>query len=769
MPGKIVRLLAAVLLAAMLGGCSFTEAEPLCVSAAFRTGYAGQEGQVLCLDIQTVPAENYFTPQALVTLVIVLDRDQTDAEIESWEDLMDSGLRVEIPQGKILRRAALGALAYGMDGSLRDTGGAVRYLRQLQEQGRLETGGEPCAATLCFDVQAAERIREGENLAVAVPRTLTFSLGILSEEPVEAGLLPDTLFRMTDGTTKAEGYAASYENARRLTEVEEFQSLTAQTTRIFRRQVLHTRYLAAASGLEASFAAVMAVVLTIFWAASALHRTTREDIHRAILGAGLMIAGWLLVRLVKYNLADNTLNRYAWYSYYLFMLGLPLVLLYIAAVVDLPWPRKKSVPGWMTPFVMAYPLMMGLVMTNDFHNLVFRLIPGGSWERDYTYGPGYFLILGCCSCMVTLAMGLLIAKAGKSPKRWGRLLPLGVVGLLGVYITGYILGIPLIRDSDLTLVICTLAVLLTESVFHSGLIPVNTHYRELFVDSPLSIQLLDSSGTTVLAAAHAEELSPEQRLTALTRPGVPFRKDQRTRLHSRKIRGGTVVWQEDMSDLNTVQEQIRDSVERLRAANSLLSRDGQIRKRKMEAEIQGDLFDRLEQDIRNRTDELSRVIRALPDSPRRQEHTAYITLMLCHIKRRCNFFFLAQEDVRMQGNDLSVYLDELSEFAAYAGVHALVRSSLPAKLEVAAATVCYDFYFFLLAWSVCSSRATLVGQLEQEGEKLVFRVWSSENTEEIPLPEDFRRAAEAVGGEISSRNLEDSNLMELNLGGGEKK
>ena len=308
-----------------------------------------------------------------------------------------------------------------------------------------------------------------------------------------------------------------------------------------------------------------------------------------------------------------------------------------------------------------------------------------------------------------------------------------------------------------------------ESVFHSGLMPVNTHYRDLFEDSPLSIQLLDSQGATVLAAAHAQPLSPEQRLTALTRPGVPFRKDQRTRLHSRKIRGGTVVWQEDMSDLNTVQEQIRDSVERLRAANSLLSRDSQIRKRKMAAQIESDLFDRMEQDIRSRTDELSRVIRALPDSPRRQEHTAYITMMLCHIKRRCNFFFLAQEDSRMEGNDLSVYLDELSEFASYAGVHALVRSSLPRKLEVRLATVCYDYYFFLLAWSVCTSGATLVGQLEQEEQGLCFRAWSSENAEDIPFPEDFLQAVAASGGRISCREMEDSNLIELNFGGGQKR
>ena len=216
------------------------------------------------------------------------------------------------------------------------------------------------------------------------------------------------------------------------------------------------------------------------------------------------------------------------------------------------------------------------------------------------------------------------------------------------------------------------------------------------------------------------------------------------------------LWQEDITALKHLGKEIEASVEKLETANALLRQEGEIRRRKLASEVKAQLFSSLEGEIREKTQELSEAIRELPQSPDKEKHTAYLTLLLCHIKRRCNLFFLAEEGKEMSGEELSIYLDELSEFAGYAGVRALVRCGVTDILNIRVATLCYDFYFTLLAWSVRESGATLLGQLECQDGELTFRVLSSEEEKTPDFPPSFLKGAEAQSGQVSCRQLDET-------------
>ena len=725
----------------------------------------------LCLDVQAVPARaqgigRSFQPLCLETIVFAVDRSLTDFRPQSWADLARSPAVVSCSDRPLDRRILLGAAAYGLEGPEGTAASALRLFEDLYFRELLDNR-EPRAVDICPDSEAIRRIRQGADLEIIVPRdgTLTYTLGVLSNEPVpvpDRDALLRAGLRLPDGTSAHPAYpdAEAYSSAVPVTDYEHFAAVTDNATRNIRRIVYHIRLYSPADGRESILFLVAAMALIMVWSAYALHRSPRPDVRRWVRLVTFLCVGWLMLTLFKYQLPNGLLSRLCWYSYYIFLTGLPLALLYIAAVVDRPF-RKEPLPRWLYPFLTAAPLLVLMVFTNDFHQLVFRFDQGPNWSDHYSYGPGYYLFLVFSYTTFLLAIGLLLRKSRKSPKRSSAAGPLLTAVLMIAYNVGYITGVPLARESNLAFVFCILVIVFVESVLKSGLIPTNTHYKDLFALAGLNMQLLDKTGAAVLSAADARPLTHEQLVSIQVSPGRAIPADENTLLHSQPISGGTVVWQEDVTLLNRLQRQIEQSVQRIESANALLSNEEQVRRQKITAQVNAQLFRMLEQDIAEKTDALARAVRSLPDCDDRERQLSYITLLLCHIKRRCNLFFLAQQGSTIHATELAVYLDELSEFADCAGVRALFRCGLSGELDIRTATLCYDFYFSLLSWSVRLSGATLIGKLEEKNGGPLFSVLSSELTNTLSFSRKFRQAAEEAGARLDVRVQDDANSISL--------
>ena len=117
----------------------------------------------------------------------------------------------------------------------------------------------------------------------------------------------------------------------------------------------------------------------------------------------------------------------------------------------------------------------------------------------------------------------------------------------------------------------------------------------------------------------------------------------------------------------------------------------------------------------------------------------------------------------MPGGELAMYLDELAEFARYAGVSALCRCSVTGELEVRRATLFYDFCFTVFAWSVRDSRASLIASLDRKDRLLVFRILSSEAPDGPLFSEAFRSAVAELGGTVGVKTMDDGAGITLSL------
>ena len=192
-----------------------------------------------------------------------------------------------------------------------------------------------------------------------------------------------------------------------------------------------------------------------------------------------------------------------------------------------------------------------------------------------------------------------------------------------------------------------------------------------------------------------------------------------------------------------------------------------MKKRLLAAETNRAMFEQLDRDMERRIQTLGRLIEALPGTPHPRDLTAYITLCLCHIKRRCNLFFLARQGDGLPGEELSIYLDELAELARYAGLQLLIRCGQRGVLEIRRAALCYDFAFEAISWALGENASPLLGYLEPEGAHLVFRFLPGGDPGQWRFSEELTTAAAALGGQIACKDLDDAVgiCMTLPLGG----
>ena len=669
-------------------------------------------------------------------------------------------MTTDAPQNRLI----LGAMSYGLEGREYTKSEALDLLERLYSQGELRLDDQMAPIQLCFDYQAAAWNRAGQNLEIIVPEegTLSFALGLLSDTPLEFERgLDETLLAaglpLADGR-RPDGYPdnRAYRDAVHPEDFARLLSVTEDTDRDIRRSVCHTRLYSSADHREHTLAALLVSAMAIFWMGTVSQRILRRDIRRPAALVGWLVVGWIFLRLLKYQIFEICLlTRLCWYGYYVFQLALPLAMLRLADIVDKPEDAKRLLrPIWWP--MAAYILSVLLIFTNDLHQLVFRFDLSGDWSHNYQYGPGYFVVLLISLVFLLAAIVLLFRKSRHSRYLGARVFPVLFIAAILSYIMGYLFNIPLFRDSDYTITICVLAMLFFESFLHTGMIPVNVRYGPLFAAAPLNLQLLDEEGQTVLAANGASPIpkSVWRRLRAdMSRPLL---RDRDTLLHATPIRGGMVVWQEDVSALNRVRQEIQTSSALLEAANALLRGEREAKRRLLAAEAKAELYDELEQEIPRRVSVLARLIQSLPQAEDHQRQTAYITLCLCHIKRRYNLFFLTRQSEPVLGDELGIYLDELAELAGYAGVKVLVRCGLHSQMAVRTASLCYDFCFESLSWAVRENCSTMLGYLEREDTELAFKLLPACSPENWHFSEEFQAAVAAVGGRITSKDLDET-------------
>jgi len=498
------------------------------------------------------------------------------------------------------------------------------------------------------------------------------------------------------------------------------------------------------------------IVVVVVWTASFIYRSTQKQVTRAAFLIGLLLVGWSVLQLIENQIESNpVLSRYIWYSYNIFELTLPLVFLWMAYVVDKP-DGKIRVPTWFKVVAAINFANIIFNLTNDFHLLVHPLdVSDPNWILNYGYGFGFYISQAGWILPILASVAIMLTKIGVYVRKRMLLLPLLFFILQLLYQFAYINRIPYIFESNRIIINGIFVLLFIESVIRSGLIPVNTRYRALFTHSPLSMRIIDSSMHTVLCSSSAVWYDYETFNEALSAYPEPAQEDENTLLYAAPVTGGYALWQEDITALTILHNEMENSVNKLTAANTLLAEEEKT-KQAVQAEIEKTkLMEQLEAEISGHTIRLSTMIEQLESNVDKEKATARVLLLLCYIKRRCNLFFREREEDTLHADELSVYFDELAEIAGYSDVRIIVKCELKKDIPVRHTTLFYDLFYSVIYWATWSNRSYILAMLGSENGSNTLRLLPSEDARSFRMGRESKNAIAGAGGIFSVKELDD--------------
>ena len=436
------------------------------------------------------------------------------------------------------------------------------------------------------------------------------------------------------------------------------------------------------------------VYITLYrgWGISVRNRIIQTQVRRYLISIAGLMASWFVIRSTKYYFtADITIERQLWYWYYLPMLFIPLFSVFVA--ISLGKSVNSKLPELTLLLYIPTVLCLLLVLTNDFHQLVFSFPKGKVWTDDHPgYEAGYYLVIGWEIICAFAAFIIMLIKCRLVQRK--KYLPV----LLLICSVGYALiyagGAEWMRlvGGDVTAVQCLMYTGILESCIQCGLIQTNSGYRALFEAGSIGAQIADTDGHIRYASSNAPKLTEE--MIRLAEKGAVM-PDRRTLIRSSRIDGGYVLWQEDISDITALLEKLEENRKTISESNEVEQENYKTKVKINAVREKNRLYDRLQAQTAHQTDLLDQLLtqyeaESAPEIRRRL--LAKAAVIGAYIKRRGNLMFIGERDDVTDTAELSACLDESLANLELMGVECAIDIPGQNSIHIQDAIRVYDFF-----------------------------------------------------------------------------
>ena len=465
--------------------------------------------------------------------------------------------------------------------------------------------------------------------------------------------------------------------------------------------------------------------LAMAWGFSISRRTLHRDDRRWLLLGCAMAVLWLFLRAVKYRFfSDDTITRHLWYLYYVPQIFATLFSLFAALQLGRREGDALS-RKWYLLFIPAV-LLIGGVLTNDLHQLVFRAVPGAATlEADYTHGWMYYLAMTWIVGLL-LATGIIVyRKCRVSESRRYAWIPLCV--FLGGFALCALSFANIYTFHKMPECFCLTFAAFWEGCLQVGLIPTNGYYRYFFSESTVAAQIVNGRGEPVYRAKNAPNLTPDQ-LEAAACESILLNAD--TRLQSAPVQDGRVYWLEDISKINRIQAQLAEINARLSEENELIQAENELKRQRAQIEEQNRLMDAMLSLVQPQLLAINRLL-----SDKSAQSLKHICILGAYVKRRVNLALICDKKMVVPVDELAHCIREsltyLTQYGAVCALHQEGRDSVSSR----EAQTAYDFFEDCLEAALPSFSALMV-RLEC-GERFSIRLML-EDAAGLPNVDQYR-------------------------------
>ena len=428
------------------------------------------------------------------------------------------------------------------------------------------------------------------------------------------------------------------------------------------------------------------------WGISIRKRVVQAQVRRYLTAVSILMVFWFAVRTMKYYFViDPIVTRYLWYLYYLPMLFIPLLAVYVS--LSLGKPEGFRLPKWSLLFYIPTLLCLLLVLTNDLHQWVFTFPTGEIWsDKNNGYAVGYYIVFAWNVICALTAFVIMAVMSRKSAKE--KYLPIVILSASILYALIYASGAEWMQliGGDITAAQCLMFAGIFESCIRCGLIRVNTGYGTLFEAGTPGAQITDNDYTVCYTSANAQSISQELMRKAESGAVSP---DKNTLLKSHRISGGYVLWQEDITEITALLEQLEANKEEIARGNAVEKENYDIKLKINSAREKNRLYGLLQQQTAWQVELIGRLLTqydAEANEEKRRNLLARIAVLGAYIKRRGNLMFIMEGTDTVSILELYRALDESFANIRLLGADCAVDCPTEGLMLCRDAARVYDFF-----------------------------------------------------------------------------
>lgn len=416
--------------------------------------------------------------------------------------------------------------------------------------------------------------------------------------------------------------------------------------------------------------------LVLIWAVTINYRIVNKKVRRLMLMTAALFMLAFFLQMCRYRIFETfvTACRYFWYGYYIPVVVVPVLFLFVVLHLHLQEDEKPK-KRWLLMLIPAFLLIL-LVMTNDLHQLIFIFTTGTEGKTGtYTHGMLFYVIYVWVIAVLILALYLAIRQCripsiGK--KLW---MPLYFASF-GILVVLSLFDMPRIADVSVWLFIECLAMIvigMEEACIQLGMIPANSSYRTIarLANKPFIIS--DESGTPVYNAEAAQDM---------------FQGKENVQIHTKPIKGGSVSWAVDLTDMMTLNREIEKVTESIESRNEYLQTENSLKEEQSRLTARNTLYNQITGIVSPQLDTIARLLEGADDD----SNLAKIAFFNAYIKRRSNMELLKSDLKHVPTAELASAIRESCEYLKLCGVNALLHVTPECELSADTQLFLYETF-----------------------------------------------------------------------------
>ena len=408
---------------------------------------------------------------------------------------------------------------------------------------------------------------------------------------------------------------------------------------------------------------VLALAIYTIWLILLYIRIFDKTLKKYVLSIGVLLVFWMAIRMVK-RYTTGYVTEILWYLYYIPLLMIPTFYYNCSSYLMNSKNKKRRIVAIIISIILFL-----LVITNSLHNIVFKI---KSNINDYNHNIGYFIIVAWILCLIVVAIINLI-KSSKN-KGYKNIILISVTILIGIiYTILYIKNIPVIRKTNMSVIIGTLFCVGLEMMLDFKLIPNNFRYKKIFKNSNLPLEIVSQDGKTRIATNHSINLKENIINDIKNNKVKSIYKDNNIIKNVNVINGGYSIEEKDYSKINEYEEKLKSIQQELIEQETILQKQRKIATEIYETKLKGEIIELLDEKIEQKRNLINELIKEMKITD--IDKMKNIKLLLNYCKRMSNLVISSYNKEKYDNKRLEVIINEMLIEAQSLGINGVLKTN----------------------------------------------------------------------------------------------